>query len=350
VTDVIDDGAPGTVRSRASGGVARRIGRVLAGFVVVLIVLIAAWWLYQAWPVALPPSRGELTLIAHRGVHHDFPMEGVEWDTCTAERIYPPTHDFIENTVPSIRAAFDAGASVVEIDLHVTRDGELAVFHDFMLECRTEATGDVADHTLAELQNLDVGYGYTADGGATFPLRGSGVGMMPSLDDVLTEFPDQRIMLDPKDERSVIAPVLTNQLSELAPRDRARISLWAERDYDAALDVPGVERLLAERGSDVMTCAKAYLRRLGIGALPTECGTAGIAIPAAYLNRIPGWPNRLLRQAHDAGVPIYVETDDADVARDVARLPISGILTDRIEQVGPALAASDRPVSTSTAP
>ena len=66
-----------------------------------------------------PPSPGDLTLIAHGGVHHDFPMEGVEWDTCTAERIYPPTHEFIENTVPSIRAAFETGASVVEIDVHV---------------------------------------------------------------------------------------------------------------------------------------------------------------------------------------------------------------------------------------
>jgi glycerophosphoryl diester phosphodiesterase len=348
--DVINGASPSTVRSRAGRSVARRIGRLLAGSAAGLIVLIAAWWLYQAWPVALPPSRGELTLIAHRGVHHDFPMEGLEWDTCTAERIYPPTHEFIENTVPSIRAAFEAGASVVEIDIHVTRDGELAVFHDFMLECRTEATGDVADHTLAELQNLDVGHGYTADGGVTFPLRGSGVGMMPSLEDVLTEFPGQRIMLDPKDERSMIAPVLANRLSDLAPEDRARISLWAEREYDAELDVPGVERLLSERSSDVMICAKAYLRRLGVGALPTECGTAGIAIPAAYLDRIPGWPNRLLRQAHDAGVPIYVETDDAEVARDVAELPIRGILTDRIELVGPALAASDRPVSASTAP
>lgn len=65
---------------------------------------------------------------------------------------------------------------------------------------------------------------------------------------------------------------------------------------------------------------------------------------------MPSWPDRLLRQAHDAGVPIYVETDDVDVARDVAELPISGILTDRIEVIGPALAASDRPIAGSTMP
>jgi glycerophosphoryl diester phosphodiesterase len=163
---------------------------------IALALLTGVWWVYQTWPVALPPPPADLTLIAHRGVHHDFPLDGVQWDTCTAARIFPPTHEFIENTLPSMRAAFEAGASIVEVDLRVTRDRQLAVFHDFMLECRTEASGDVDDRPLAELQTLDVGYGYTADDGATFPLRGTGVG----------------------------------------------------------LDVPGIQRQLAERGSDLKRC------------------------------------------------------------------------------------------------
>jgi glycerophosphoryl diester phosphodiesterase len=320
--------------------VIRRLGRWGLAVLIVVALVTGVWWMYQAWPVALPPAPAELTLIAHRGVHHDFPLDGVGWDTCTAERIYPPTHEFIENTLPSMRAAFEAGASVVEIDLRVTRDRQLAVFHDFMLECRTEGTGDVDDHSLAELQTLDVGYGYTAVSGATFPLRGNGVGMMPSLDEVLAEFPDQRIMLDPKDDRTVVLPVLTNRLRRLPPEQRARISLWAEREYEEQLGVPGVQRLLAERGSDLKRCALPYFKRLGIGALPGECGTAGIAIPADYLERLPSWPNRFLSQASAAGVPVYVETDDVTVAREVAELPITGILTDRIEDIGPALGAA----------
>jgi glycerophosphoryl diester phosphodiesterase len=319
--------------------VIRRIGRWGLAVLSALALLTGIWWVYQTWPVALPPPPAELTLIAHRGVHHDFPLDGVQWDTCTAARIFPPTHEFIENTLPSMRAAFEAGASIVEVDLRVTRDRQLAVFHDFMLECRTEASGDVDDRPLAELQTLDVGYGYTADDGATFPLRGTGVGMMPSLDDVLAEFPDQRIMLDPKDERAVILPVLADRLRQLPPERRARISLWAGSEYEEQLDVPGIQRQLAERGSDLKRCATAYLKRLGIGALPDECGTAGIAIPADYLERLPSWPNRFLSQASAAGVPVYVETDDVRIALQVAQLPISGVLTDRIEEIGPAVTA-----------
>ena len=37
----------------------------------------------------------------------------------------------------------------------------------------------------AELEALDIGHGYTADGGATFPFRGKAVGEMPTLGEAL---------------------------------------------------------------------------------------------------------------------------------------------------------------------
>ena len=36
--------------------------------------------------------------------------------------------------------------------------------------------------SMSYLRTLDIGYGHTADGGKTFPFRGKGVGLMPSLD------------------------------------------------------------------------------------------------------------------------------------------------------------------------
>src|SRR5688572_22222678 len=89
----------------------RRVGcgmrKILLRIVVVLVVVAGAIYLWNAsWRVAMPP--GETQLIAHRGVHQLFSLEGVENDTCTAERIFPPTHDFLENTLPSMEAAFAA--------------------------------------------------------------------------------------------------------------------------------------------------------------------------------------------------------------------------------------------------
>jgi glycerophosphoryl diester phosphodiesterase len=52
---------------------------------------------------------------------------------------------------------------IVEFDIRVTKDKQLAVFHDHLLEYRTEKAGQVSDYTMQELRQLDVGYGYTFD-------------------------------------------------------------------------------------------------------------------------------------------------------------------------------------------
>src|ERR1700728_2540316 len=135
--------------------------------------------------LASPPS-GRPTVIAQRGLHQVYGREGVDDDTCTARRIPPPSHMFIDNTLPSIAAAFALGADVVEVDVKLTKDHEFVLFHDNALECRTDGTGWVGERSLAELKTLDVGFGYTADDGKSFPLRGKGGGLMASLEEGLT--------------------------------------------------------------------------------------------------------------------------------------------------------------------
>jgi len=87
------------------------------------------------------------------------------------------------------QTAFDAGADIVEFDVHITKDDQFAVFLDWMIDCRTNASGVTRDYTMAELKKLDIGFGYTADHGNTHPFRGIGIGLMPSLVEVLTHFP-----------------------------------------------------------------------------------------------------------------------------------------------------------------
>ena len=53
-----------------------------------------------------------------------------------------------------MQAAFDLGADVVELDVKLTKDNKLAVFHDFTLEYRTDGTGNVSDYTMAD-EKLD---------------------------------------------------------------------------------------------------------------------------------------------------------------------------------------------------
>lgn len=64
-----------------------------------------------------------------------------------------------ENTLRSFVAAQEAGLDVIELDLHLSKDGELVVMHDAELDRTTDGTGPIADRTVAELRALDAGRG-----------------------------------------------------------------------------------------------------------------------------------------------------------------------------------------------
>jgi glycerophosphoryl diester phosphodiesterase len=64
-----------------------------------------------------------------------------------------------ENTLRSFVAAQEAGLDVIELDLHLSKDGALVVMHDAEVDRTTDGTGAIADKTLAELRALDAGGG-----------------------------------------------------------------------------------------------------------------------------------------------------------------------------------------------
>src|SRR4030042_2416279 len=84
-----------------------------------------------------------------------------------------------ENTLRSFRRALQMGVAAVELDVHLTGDGRLAVIHDATLERTTNGRGRGQEFTLAELQRLDAGKGAA----------------IPSLDEALAPVRDQAHLL-----------------------------------------------------------------------------------------------------------------------------------------------------------
>jgi len=64
-----------------------------------------------------------------------------------------------ENTLRSFIAAERAGLDLIELDLHLSKDGALVIMHDADVDRTTDGTGPIAGKTLSELRALDAGRG-----------------------------------------------------------------------------------------------------------------------------------------------------------------------------------------------
>lgn len=77
----------------------------------------------------------DVEIIAHRGASHDAP----------------------ENTMASVRLAWERNADGVEIDVMLSKEGSIVLFHDKSLKRLAGRDGKIGDLTLAEIRQLDVG-------------------------------------------------------------------------------------------------------------------------------------------------------------------------------------------------
>ena len=94
-----------------------------------------------------------------------------------------------ENTMEAFRLAHEMGADAIELDVHLTADGQLAVIHDETLERTTDRTGSVADQTMDAIREADAGATFARDGDSGYPFAGRGL-RVPTLPEVLAWLPD----------------------------------------------------------------------------------------------------------------------------------------------------------------
>lgn len=302
-----------------------------------LYLLNAAW-------LAIAPV-GKTLLLAHRGVYQRYDRTGLTNDTCTASRIFKPTTDMLENTVPSMQAAIGDGAGVVEMDIHPTTDNQFVVFHDWTLDCRTDGHGVTRDHSLAELKALDIGYGYTYDGGKTFPFRGRFKGQMPSLKDALDAMPGTTALLNFKSNDPTEADRLYAYLGGKDGPYWPRVMAYGGDKPVAELrriapTVPAFSK------ASLKSCGYGYIAIGWTGYMPKACRNATLFLPQNYTWLMWGYPNRLQQRFHDANSYIYLlgpqhgkaGLSGINTPEQLAKVPASwhmGILTDEIESIGP---------------
>ena len=301
----------------------------------------AIYGMNASW-IAGPPG-GEMSLLAHRGVHQTYHRAGLTNTTCTAERIDPPAHGYIENTLPSMQAAIEAGADMIELDIKLTSDGEIIVFHDAALDCRTEGTGRTHKRSLAELKALDIGYGYTADGGQTYPFRGEFIGAMPTFNEVLTAFPDTVFMVNLKHSKAEEGQAYLDYVED---KHWARLGLTASPKPAALIKAARPEMIIQSR-QNIKACLKGYALTGWFGKVPAACENNYVAVPSNFRHFIWGWPHRFEKRLQKVGSRSMLLGPyaghgsvglDAPEQLDVVPKDYKGIIfTNKIEVVRPIL-------------
>jgi glycerophosphoryl diester phosphodiesterase len=258
-----------------------------------------------SWTASRP--AGALVLIAHRGVAQ--PYDRATAGPCPARNIVGTDHRFIENTIFSMQSAIAYGARGLALDVRASADGQAMIFRDADLACRTNGTGRVADRPLSYLRTLDIGYGYSPDGGRNFPLRGRGVGGMPIAEEVLQAFPTETLIFTLSEPRDADALVAAFGRAGLAAGPR--IGFAGSRAALARL------RQLTPAGwthdgqaSDA--CLSGYRAWGWLGIVPESCHGATIIVPRRGEWTLWGWPYRFFNRLAGAGARLFIQGDSGD--------------------------------------
>lgn len=190
-----------------------------------------------------------------------------------------------ENTVPALVEAAHHGASVCEIDVVLTRDEEIVLLHDEIIDRTTSGKGRAAALTLAELQALDAG--------AWFGPAFAGT-RLPTLREALTAAREHglALLVEIKERQrvGVMIDKLATLLDELNAIDDVLV---------ISFDHPSLVTL-QKRDPRIRTELITHARHADIVAVAKSAGAASVAIEWDMFHADDA------RALHDAGVAVRV--------------------------------------------
>ncbi len=226
-----------------------------------------------------------------------------------------------ENTIASFRRAMECGATALEMDVHGTVDGCVVVSHDLDTARMTGVHRIITETTLADLQQLDAGYGFI-DGQGNRPWAGKGL-TIPTLDKVLEEFPKVIINIDVKQSK----PCIVDSVIEITRRHEA------EHRVTLASFHHNTVRTIRKRGYRGAT-ALSPMEIAGVLVLPLWVlrrwlpENLACQIPIQR-GRIHLANSRFIAKCHSLGIRVDFWTiNDQDVAKRLLAMGADGIMTD----------------------
>jgi len=234
-----------------------------------------------------------------------------------------------ENTLPAFRLGLELGASYLETDVHVTRDGHPVLAHDPSGRRMAGEDAQIRDCSLARIKRWDAGKNFVdADGRCPFEDKGFEI---PTLAEALAEFPAARFNIDLKPRSAQDAAAVLRVIGRAGAAHRVRLasfhSLVIRQVREAGY--PGGTSLGSSECAWLALAPASLLRPVSPGTaaqIPTRLGPVAADTPA------------FLARCHRLGLQVHFWTiNEPDEARRLLALGADGIMTDDPRRVGPVV-------------
>lgn len=224
--------------------------------------------------------------------------------------------DGLENSMVAFEVAVDLGFGYLEIDVRTSRDGVVMVFHDELLDRVCDAEGPLAERTLDELNKVRI----------------NGVEPIPTLEAVLTRWPDLKLNIDLKDDASV--EPFVQLVERLGAHDRVLVASFSDRRRRRTLNL--LSRPVASSAGQVSSALIWLLSPLGLAKRVARLARADcLQMPVQHAG-VTVMTSRFIRRCRAAGLPVHVWTvNETDAMERLLTLGggVDGLVSDRADRL-----------------
>ena len=231
------------------------------------------------------------------------------------------------DTLFAFEKAVEIGSDVLEMDAHITKDGQIVLMHDETVDDTTDGTGLIEEMTLEELKRLDAAYDWSADEGVTFAYRGQGI-QVPTLDEVFQKFPQLRYVIEIKLTQNPIDGPLCDLIRQYKMQAKVVIASFhdvAMKNFRATCPEVATSASRTEVRNYVLL-GKAFLW----GFILPDYQTIQPPYDPEDSLGIPIMTERFIRESHAKNIRVEPWTvNDPELMKQYIEWGVDGIITDR---------------------
>lgn len=231
------------------------------------------------------------------------------------------------DTMFAFEKAVEIGADVLEMDAHITRDGQIVLMHDEKVDRTTDGTGLIEDLTVDQLKQLDAAYQWSNDDDKTFPYRGQGI-QVPTLDELFQKFPQMRYVIEIKLTPNPIDQPLCDLIRKHNMQDNVMIASFHDEAMQNFRETCPEVATSASRGevTTFVLLGKVFLS----GLVAPQYESIQPPYDPSESKNIPIMTKRFIREAHAKNIAVEPWTvDDPELMKQYMEWNVDGIITDR---------------------